>query len=87
MKKVGTRPFCDATLAPLVEFRLGNESAELTATQAEQIAESLIRAATAARYESAIAELLKEHGQSAIEINEAIAQIRQKIETRRVKQN
>lgn len=46
--------------APCVVLEVDDTKAQLTAKQAEAIAESLSRAATAARYESAIMEAMEQ---------------------------
>lgn len=72
--------------APLVSLKIGDISAELSASQAEEIAEALFRAATAARYEAGMIELLAEKGESG-KAEAAVAKLRAKIEQRRTARN
>lgn len=85
--KINTKPTVDGG-APCVTLSMGSESALLTARQAEEIAESLNRAATAARYESAIAEMLEERYARGSKIDaECVDRVRQLIEKRRKANN
>ncbi len=86
MKKLRTNPLVSKDGAPLVSLKIGDISAELSASQAEEIAEALFRAATAARYEAGMIELLAEKGESG-KAEAAVAKLRAKIEQRRTARN
>jgi len=77
--------------APCVVLEIGDTEAQLTATQAEAIAESLGRAATAARYEAAIMVALEESNMLGILGTfgkiQFIETVRNCIERKRVSQN
>lgn len=67
---------------PLVEFTLGEKTAVLTPLQAEDIALSLQRASTAARYESGMAEAIRAHGGKKLAVH-IVKLTRDKIEARK----
>lgn len=77
--------------APCVVLEVGDTKAQLTATQAEVIAESLGRAATAARYEGAIAETLQAFDltgfMGTFKAAEFLEAVRNNIERKRLAQN
>lgn len=80
--RMATRPVLSPEGNPLVEFTLGEKTAVLTPLQAEDIATSLQRAATAARYESGMAEAIREHGGAKL-ASHIVKLTRSKIEARK----
>jgi hypothetical protein len=77
--------------APCVCLEVGETELQLTATQAEEVAESLARAATAARYEAGIDQVIKyciEEGYlEIIGSKDFLSMVRERIENKRVAQN
>jgi hypothetical protein len=53
--KIATRPFVTDSMTPAVHLVVGGTTAEMNPAQAEDLATSLMRAATASRYEAATA--------------------------------
>jgi hypothetical protein len=86
LKKLLTKPSASKDGAPLVEISIGDVLVTVTASQAEEIAVALMRAATAARYEAGLSDLLRDKGKGT-KADAEIAKLRAKIETRRIKRN
>lgn len=80
-------PISSAALAPLVMVKVGRETAMLTPVEAENLAESLFRAATTSRHESAVAEIMLDNGIPLLQIKDSLEQLREKIEARRIARN
>lgn len=81
-----THPVVDCG-APFVVLTVGESEARLTTRQAEDISESLSRAATAARYEASIIEMLGLMGHSVKESQGGVDRVRRLMEARRLKEN
>lgn len=85
--KINTAPMVDGGV-PCVTLQVGEVKAQLTAKQAEEIAEALNRAATAARYESAIGEMIGEtFGPGERKSLQAVKRVRELVEARKVRGN
>lgn len=82
--KLKTRPVVSPEGHPLVEFVLGKQTALLTPLQAEDIGLALLRAATATRYESGMAEAIKVDGSPKLAAH-IVDQTRKKIEAHKIK--